>query len=187
MHFLDPDHLLTIGFEGDDQGSFGWFEGLALQIFDVSDMTLPTLLHKEVIGDRGSMSDATSDHLAFNYFSSRGLLAVPMAICEGSTGDGSYGDTMTFNGLMVYSVSAESGFTLVGQVDHSDGSTDSSCDNWWTNPDSQVKRSIFMEDWVFSFSNTRMKVSHLDNIESPVHSFELPESHWYGAPSCVPW
>jgi uncharacterized secreted protein with C-terminal beta-propeller domain len=183
MHFLDPDHLLTIGFEGDDQGTFAWFQGLALQVFDVSDMTRPALVHKEVIGNRGTMSDATSDHLAFNFYASRYLLAIPMAICEG----GSYDGAMTFNGLMVYSVSTEDGFSLVGQVDHRDSSANSNCENWWANPDSQVKRSVFMEDWVFSFSNTRMKVSHLDDIGSPVHSFELPESRWYGSPSCEPW
>jgi hypothetical protein len=35
MHPLDEDHLLTIGYDADDQGNFAWFRGLMLQIFDV--------------------------------------------------------------------------------------------------------------------------------------------------------
>jgi uncharacterized secreted protein with C-terminal beta-propeller domain len=39
IHLLDDDYLLTIGYDSDDQGSFAWFQGIMLQIFDVSDMT----------------------------------------------------------------------------------------------------------------------------------------------------
>ena len=39
-----------------------------LQIFDVTDPANPTLAHKDVIGTRGSSSEALTNHLAFNYF-----------------------------------------------------------------------------------------------------------------------
>ena len=52
---------------------------------DVADLDDPRLVYKEVIGTRGSTSEATTNHLAFNYFGSRDLLAIPMTICEGSS------------------------------------------------------------------------------------------------------
>ncbi len=83
IHRIDPEHLLSIGFDADDQGSFAYFDGVILQLFDVKNPTDPRLVHKEKIGTRGSSSEAATDHLAFNYFASEGLLAVPMTICEG--------------------------------------------------------------------------------------------------------
>ncbi|MGC4121085.1 MAG: beta-propeller domain-containing protein [Myxococcales bacterium] len=47
IHKLDATHLLTIGFDADDQGSFAWYQGILLQVFDVTDKTAPALLHKE--------------------------------------------------------------------------------------------------------------------------------------------
>ena len=116
MHMMDDEHLLTIGYDADDQGSFAWFTGVMLQIFDVSDPKNPRLTHKDVIGTRGSSSEALTNHLAFNYFAPKDLLALPMTICEGSSGGGSYGTTMTFSGLMVFDVTAASGFSLRGKV-----------------------------------------------------------------------
>jgi len=121
MHRLDDNHLLTIGYDADDQGRFAWFQGIMLQIFDVSDMKNPLLAHKEVIGTRGSTSEAATNHLAFNYFGSKGLLAIPMTICEKDEQlgyGGSYGDFMTFSGFLVYKINAETGFELVGGVPH---------------------------------------------------------------------
>lgn len=177
MHFIDDDHLLTIGFDADEQGSFAWFTGIMLQIFDVSDMTNPVLAHKEIIGSRGTTSDATDDHMAFTYFASKKLLAIPMGICEDAAGGGSYGQEMTFNGLMVYEVDSETGFDYVGGVDHQDAETETNfnCYNWWTSPNSQVKRSIFMDDFVFSVSPERIKVNNLAALDTDLVDLGLPQ------------
>jgi uncharacterized secreted protein with C-terminal beta-propeller domain len=92
MHMLDDDHILSMGYDADDQGSFAWFTGILLQIMDVSDPENPELTYREVIGARGSTSDTATNHLAFNFFAARDLLAVPMVICEGTEGGGNYGE-----------------------------------------------------------------------------------------------
>jgi hypothetical protein len=158
MHLMDESHLLTIGYDAEDQGGFAWFTGMLLQVFDVSDMARPVLAHREVIGARGSSSDALLNHLAFNYFPALEALALPVTVCDGSTGDGDYGDEVTFSGLMVYRVTPEDGFSLTGQVTHPPGEG-VGCDNWWTDARSQVERSVFMEDHVFSVSRSRVKVN----------------------------
>lgn len=176
MHLMDDEHLLTIGYDADDQGSFAWFTGIQLQIMDVSDIADPKLIHKEVIGSRGSTSDAATDHLAFNYYPTRDLLAIPMIVCEGGDG-GSYGYEMTFNGLLVYDVTAESGFDRVGGISHGEAPAAedywSACGNWWTDSNSQVKRSIFMEDFVYSIAMDRINIAQLSSLDLLVSSVEL--------------
>ncbi len=166
MQFIDDSHLLTIGYDAEDMGGFAWFQGILLQIFDVSDMSAPSLMHKEVIGTRGTTSDAATNHLAFNYFSPKDLLAIPATICEGGSG-GFNGTTMTFSGLLVYDVSTETGIKKRGGVSHVDPLSDESynlCYNWWTQPNSVVKRSIFMDDYVYSVALDKIKVDSLDDL-----------------------
>ncbi len=184
IHYIDDDHLLTIGYDADDQGSFGWFQGIMLQIFDVSDMTNPLLAHKEVIGTRGTTSDAATNHLAFNYFQpsgkNYGLLAIPMNICEGSSGGGDYGDTMTFSGLMVYEVAPETGFEFLGGISHSAPENpyvySSACYNWWTDSNSYVKRSIFMDDYVFSITQDTIKANLIYELGEDIAEINLTTS-----------
>jgi Beta propeller domain len=176
MHMMDAQHLLTIGYDADDQGSFAWFSGVMLQIFDVSDMNNPMLAHKEIIGTRGSSSEALTNHLAFTYYAPKNLLALPMTICEGGSG-GSYGTNMTFSGLMVYDATAAGGFVKRGQVAHPNApnaSYDSgACSNWWTNASSEVKRSVVMDDFIYSISERRVKVNGLASLGTDIAEVSL--------------
>jgi uncharacterized secreted protein with C-terminal beta-propeller domain len=170
LHRIDPTHLLSIGFDANDHGSFAFFDGVILQIFDVTRPTEPVLLHREKIGTRGSSSEAATDHLAFNYFAERNLLAIPMTVCDGG-GDGTYGDRLAFSGLLVYDVTVEHGFRRLGGVDH--GTRGASCNTWWAAATSHVKRSIFMDDLVFSIATDRMKVQRLDRLGQDVGDIAL--------------
>jgi uncharacterized secreted protein with C-terminal beta-propeller domain len=188
IHFMDPTHLLTLGFDAADQGDFAWFTGIQLQIFDVADPAAPALMHKTIIGTRGTTSDATDDHLAFNYFPARQLLALPMGICEGGNENGGYGSSLVFNGLLVYRVTLEQGFELLGGVDHGGAAIDTGygCYNWWQNPSSTVKRSVFMEDYVYSVSSATLKVNAVSNLGTDLVSLPLPASDAFVL-SCNGW
>ena len=170
MHRIDAEHLMSISFDANDHGSFAYFDGVILQLFDVKDPRAPKLLHKEKIGTRGSSSEAATNHLAFNWFPSRGLLAVPMTICEGG-GDGRNGDVLAFSGLLVYDVDLERGFTRLGGVDH--GTKGASCGTWWSNATSQVKRSVFLDDLVYSIAEDRVKVQNLEHLGTDVADLSL--------------
>lgn len=169
MHRIDPEHLLSIGFDADDKGSFAYFDGVILQLFDVKNPTDPRLLHKEKIGSRGSSSEAATNHLAFNYFAERGLLAIPMTVCEGG-GDGRAGE-LAFSGLLVYDVDVERGFTRKGGVDH--GTKGVNCQTWWSNAQSAVKRSVFLDDLVYSIAGERVKVQRLGKLGVDVADLSL--------------
>ncbi len=170
IHRIDPAHLLSIGFDADDHGSFAYFNGIILQLFDVRDATDPKLLHKEKIGTRGSSSEAATNHLAFNYLADRGMLAIPMTVCEGG-GDGQFGSELAFSGLYVYDVSVEKGFTRLGGIDH--GTRGVSCGTWWSNAESAVKRSVFLDDLVYSIANDRVKVQRLGHFGADVADIAL--------------
>ncbi len=170
MQRLDPGHLLTIGFDADDHGGFAYFNGVILQLFDVTSPTEPRLMFKEKIGSRGSSSEAATNHLAFNYFAQKQLLALPMTICEGG-GDGRYGDKLTFSGLLVYDVSLERGFKKLGGVSH--GTEGVSCSTWWSNASSAVQRSVFLDDLVYSIAGDRAKVQRLGKLGEDVADLSL--------------
>ncbi|MBN1944332.1 MAG: beta-propeller domain-containing protein [Bradymonadales bacterium] len=178
MHLLDQDHLLSIGYDSQDEGNFAWFQGILLQIFDISDMTQPALLHREVIGSRGSTSEAATNHLAFTYFRPRSLLAIPMVVCEGGH-DGSYGTQMTFGGLMVYRAAADTGFEFLGGVPHLEPEAEQSpysvCGNWWTDSNSYVQRSLFMDDYVFSVAANSIEIALSENPGEVLVSVPLTE------------
>lgn len=170
IHRIDSGHLLSIGFDANDHGDFAYFDGVILQLFDVTKPTDPKLIHKEKIGTRGSSSQAATDHLAFNWFASEGLLAIPMTICEGG-GDGRDGDQLAFSGLLVYDVDVERGFTRLGGVDH--GKQGVSCGTWWSNGSSAVKRSVFLDDLVYSIAGDRAKVQRMSRFGVDVADISL--------------
>jgi uncharacterized secreted protein with C-terminal beta-propeller domain len=181
MHVMDDQHLLTIGYDAEDQDSFAWFQGIQLQIIDYSDVANPVLDHKEVIGTRGSASEAATDHMAFNYFASRDLLAVPMVICEESSGGGGYGEVMTFSGLLVYHVTPAEGFDLLGGVSHDDPGNpwdaeddwEYACYNWWSVAGSHVKRSVFMENFVYSVAPDEIRIADVDDGVAQINLVDL--------------
>ena len=170
IHRIDPDHLLSIGFDANDHGSFAYFDGVILQLFDVRNATDPKLMFKEKIGTRGSSSEAATNHLAFNYLPDRGMLAIPMTLCEGG-GDGRNGDTLAFSGLLVYDVNLEKGFTKLGGIDH--GKHGASCGVWWSQAQSLVQRSVFLDELVYSIARDRAKVQKLGAFGTDIADIAL--------------
>ncbi len=170
LHRVDPTHLLSIGFDADDHGDFAYFDGVLLQLFDVSRPTEPRLLHREKLGTRGSSSAAATNHLAFNYLAEKGLLAIPMTICGGG-GDGRNGDDLSFAGLLVYRVGIDKGFERLGGVAHAKGG--SSCGAWWSKATSAVKRSVFLDDLVYSMAMDRVKVQRMGALGTDLADLSL--------------
>jgi uncharacterized secreted protein with C-terminal beta-propeller domain len=170
MHLIDDTHLLTIGYNADDQGSFAWFNGIQLQIFDVTDMNNPALSARYLIGTRGSSSEALTNHLAFTYYPDYSLLALPMTICDGG-GNGTYG-TMSFSGLMVFNAAVATGISEKGRVPHA-VPPDVTCTNWWANADSAVKRSLFLDNFVYSVSDSELKVRDVNALSTELVTLPL--------------
>lgn len=96
-----------------------------------------------------------------------------MTICQGGS-DGQYGNEMTFSGLLVYKVGLKNGFQKLGGIDHgADAGAHVSCSTWWSNATSAVKRSVFVDDLVYSIASDRMKVQRLGHFGTDVADIPL--------------
>ena len=99
-----------------------------------------------------------------------------MLICEGGSG-WNYGNQMTFGGLLVYRVTAQSGFEFLGGIPHVEPETEesvySACYNCWTDSNSYVQRSVVMDDYVFSVAANSIEVARPDDLENVLAVIEL--------------
>ncbi len=179
MHPLDAGHLLALGYEADDQGSFAWFNGIQLQLFDVTDLSNPLLLHKRVYGTRGSSSSALTDHLGFTFLPARNLLTLPMSICDGG-GNGSYGQ-LSFSGVVAMNISLTDGITELGRLEEPYPSTQASsgfyyggaCSDWWTDSNSVVRRTVVLDNFLYAVSDNRVRVQNLTALGSDVKIVDM--------------
>jgi uncharacterized secreted protein with C-terminal beta-propeller domain len=146
LHPIGDDYLLAVGQEADEEGRV---IGLAVSIFDVRDFADPKLAHRYLIeseDDTWSWSEALHDHHAFTYH--RGVLSIPAYIG---------GAQESFSGLLVLAVDPEDGIWELGRIDHQDLST--SEDRAW------MRRSVYIEDAIYSLSSAGVKVNSLSNPE----------------------
>jgi uncharacterized secreted protein with C-terminal beta-propeller domain len=166
IQLMDADHLLTIGKDADDEGSFAWYQGVQLSIFDVSDMANPQLMHKEIIGVRGTESEANHNPKAFNYFPARDALAFPINVYEGNTDGGPVYGEHTFTGLYVYRVTVADGFEFLGGISSRE-SDESNCwwGGWWYYG---FARGVFIGDAVYAATEQGVKAAMLDDVSTVV-------------------
>jgi uncharacterized secreted protein with C-terminal beta-propeller domain len=156
LHPIGDDWLLAVGQEADEEGRV---LGLAVSIFDVRDFADPKLAHRYLIegdDDTWSWSEALADHHAFTYH--RGVLSIPIYI-GGAEG--------RFSGLLVLAADPEDGIWELGRIDHQDlNSTD-----WhaW------MRRSVYIEDVIYSLSSAGVKVNSLHNPEVEIAKVPFEE------------
>lgn len=121
MHPVGENRLVGLGFEAQEMGDFAYYQGIQFSLFDVSDKKNPKRLDVKVHGDRGSSSEATSDHHAFHYDPDAGLVAFP--IIEIRNPDGRNGGWATgtegpsFSGAVFYDVTGDT-LKEVARVSH---------------------------------------------------------------------
>ncbi len=186
IQLIGEDHLLTIGKDAEEAGDWGaWILGVQLSIFDVTDMSDPVLLHKEVIGTRGTHSEANNNPKAFNYFAPADALAFPIELYEGDPGGPTFGQ-WEFTGLMVYRVTVEDGFTELGRISTTppDDAAASGCGWWHTGP----SRGVFIGSHVYAVSNVGVASAELDDVSTVLDEVFFEEDTQQ--PQCgwdVPW
>ena len=195
LHPLDENHIIGLGKEVDEsidadkvhtEGAVYYtaIQGVKLAIFDVSDVSNPIELHKEVIGDRGTQSPAETDHKAFLYYSKRGLLVIPITVAELKQGQSKDMEgEFTFQGAYVYKVSLDDGFKLKGRITHyEDDSEFKKSGYYFYGGEKSISRSLYMDDTLYTFSPAMIKANDLNTLEK-VSSVDLPyeqQNYYYG-------
>jgi hypothetical protein len=173
MHPLDDGHLLTIG---RDQANH--FSTLALQIFDVTNPMQPTVMHKYVYDSSSyGYSEAEQNHKAFTYFASHKLLSFPF-----------YGWSQSGfrSSAEVFKIDLDTGITPLGSVDHTKlfGTYSQGWCSGYFSP--EVRRTLFIEDTLYSISYAGVIASDVANLSTPVATaaLEFPTLVNYG-PYCT--
>jgi len=200
IHPVDENTLLTIGIApGADGLGLDW-STTQVSLFDVSDTSKPTLSDSLMLtpgyadencddirncGWSWSHSEATYEHKAFTFWAPESLLAVPLSThryiydeieIEGRVYS-HYGYEYV-SMLKLINVDVDNGtLTNHGQVEHSEFYNEEGLSSWWSGTTS-IRRSIFMGDYVYSFSSGGATVHRTADLQLMVE-LELPGNEPY--------
>ncbi|MFY9800675.1 MAG: beta-propeller domain-containing protein [Methanoregula sp.] len=172
LHPYDKNHIIGIGKE---TGTNDWggvsTKGLKLALFDVSDVEHPTQIDKVEIGDSGTDSAALTDHRAFLFDKNKNLLVLPARVVITNDNPDKYrGDQQRiWYGAYVFGVTPETGFVLKGNIEHSTSGGYA----WYGSP-SDVKRSLYIGDTLYTLSQKKIVASSLSRINTTIATIQLP-------------
>lgn len=183
LHPYDENHLIGIGMETQEtvrRDNYGKvistsasIVGMKMAIFDVSDVYNPKQISSTVIGDRRTTSAILSNHKALLFSKEKELIAIPVnnytEDFEVSNSTNSYSSIInSYNnynkpyiseGYLVYKINLEDGFKLRGTITHELEEPR----YYYTN--SKLLRGLYIDNNLFTVSETTMKVNNLDNLE----------------------
>jgi hypothetical protein len=169
LHPLDADHLIGVGEEIDPDS--GAIEGLAVSLFDVSDLTDPQLQDRIVIETGWDSSEALLDHHAFMYYEPLNMLTLPVLESQGA--DGPIVDSY----LDVFRVTAADGIQEVGSLDAAP-LIDPQINRDYHPYCSQVRRAVVIEDVLYGVAAGGVIASSVDDLEDPLSILRFPD-HGY--------
>jgi uncharacterized secreted protein with C-terminal beta-propeller domain len=186
LHPYDETHIIGLGKEVDasidaekvhTEGAVYYtaIQGVKISIFDVSDVQNPIEMYKEVIGDRGTQSLATSDHKAFLFDKQKELLVIPITVAQLKPGQSKseQGD-FVFQGAYVYNINLQDGLKLKGKITHLENDSDlvKSGYYYYSSP-YDIKRSLYMDNVLYTLSDKTIKMNNLDNMNE-INKIQLP-------------
>jgi len=176
IHPYDETHLIGIGKDAivaTTTPGFAWYQGMKIALFDVVNPNHPIELHKVIIGDRGTDSEALYDHHAFLFSKDKNLIALPIDLAEltseekvsSTSAGGWYYGRNTFQGLYAYDINLFSGFTLKGRVTHLQNTSSST--NFYDNlnEDDLVNRSLYINNNLYIFSHNKATIHDLTDLK----------------------
>jgi inhibitor of cysteine peptidase len=166
LHPYDEDHVIGIGKETkEDQYGNVQTLGVKVALFDVSDVRNPKLVDDYEIGGPGTDSDVLYDHKALLFDRSKGVLSIPVSIYPNygepmPFEDGRYVEPKVWRGFYVFAVDPEDGFTLKGEIEHSDDAG-----NYYIYG-SAGSRSLYIGDVLYTVTlNNVIKMNDLQTLE----------------------
>jgi uncharacterized secreted protein with C-terminal beta-propeller domain len=183
LHPYDETHIIGIGKETTDAGTFAWYQGVKISLFDVTDVNNPREISKLEIGDRGTDSPVLWDHKAFLFDKSRNLLVMP--ILEAKVDETKYSEAdlvwaygePVWQGAYVFNVSLDQGIQLKGRITHIDDPSDIEQGYYYSYSPFSVERSLYIGDVLYTISDAKIKMNSLENLEY-INEVELPYSTW---------
>ncbi len=171
LHPLNDKYLLAIGHDTKAEGDIVKLGGMQMSMFDISDFANPKLLHSQIIGDRGTYSEALYNHKAVAFWQKKNCLALPVNLTEIKDPENpeDWGQN-TFNGMYVYRITDDYDFELLGRInmfvwDPSNTDEGMFYPSWY--------RGVFIDDYVYSITSFTVKAAPIDHIEEPFITLDL--------------
>ena len=177
IHPLSRDHLLTIGLSPANADGTGLdWSGTQLSLFNITEPDTPTqdtalrlspVASSDGDGWQWSWSEATYESKAFQYWAPASMLAVPLSTYRYTETyeNGRYSWSYEYvSKLMLVDIDEANGSMSVhGEVNHSSlFSNEDTQRVWWD--DQNIRRSIFMGDFVYAFSSAGVTATHLETL-----------------------
>ena len=164
LHIVDENHLIGVGRDADEET--GLYKGLVISLFNVSDPTNPMVQDRfEFDGGRTTFSPFAEDdpwdlrdHHAISYFRESGILALPIYSKQNRWIEE---DQPIF-------ASPEQSEVRTFRIDTADGIESLDTIRF----DSRADRTVRIGGYLYSLSNSELKVTDLDNPDGIVA--ELP-------------
>ncbi|MFP4514543.1 MAG: beta-propeller domain-containing protein [Parcubacteria group bacterium] len=158
-NYLHPyDENTLIGFGKDtyiDDNDNVRTKGLKLSFFDVTNPVEPKEIDTFIAGDSGSYSEVLNDHKALLFSRERDLLVLPVRLNSSENNNWE----SSFNGVLVFDTENKE-FNLRGRINHV-----KEADNWRDYYNNQVKRSLYIEDELYTVSDNTILVNNIDNLD----------------------
>lgn len=185
LHEYDENHIIGIGqdttevYDKDAAGNIintrYVINGMKMAIFDVTDVNKPIQQFSTKLGDRSTYSDVLYNHKAFLFSKDKNLLAIPVDIYKDnvsiqtnlSRDEGiSYSQSNHFQGLLVYNIDLEKGFTEKGRITHYDSEkVESKYPYYEYNYLNNIKRGLFIGDTLYTVSENKIKANDLNTLK----------------------
>jgi uncharacterized secreted protein with C-terminal beta-propeller domain len=175
LHPYDKNHIIGVGKEtvAAEKGNFAWYQGVKISLFDVSNVEEPREIAKYEIGDRGTDSPVLRDHKAFLFDGSKNLLVIPIQVAE--IDKEKYPDNPppyikgepVWQGAYVFDISLDKGIVLKGKITHIESEIDV------LNNSYHVKRSLYIDNILYTISDKKIKMNSLDNLDE-INEVEFP-------------
>lgn len=180
LHPYDETHLIGFGKEtaeiplkgdaSDPNRTVAYYQGMKLSLFDVTDVSKPVEMFKEVIGDRGTESELLHNHKALLFSKENNLLAFPVTVMEipnktaGADSVTAYGQ-FKFQGAYVYRLDLTNGFQLKAPITHL---TEQELLKAGSSPygsDRNVERVLYIGDTLYTLSKGLIKANDMTTMQ----------------------
>ena len=193
IHPLSEEYLLTIGMgpANTDGTGLDW-SSTQISLFDISDPTQPTrddvlrvspVQESDDGGWQWSWSEATYEHKAFQYWAPKNMLSIPLSTYRYTSGyddEGQYFWNYEWvSKLVLIDVNQTDGsLSIYGEVNNSDLYERENNRYWWN--DFNIRRSIFMGDYIYAISSGGVTVTNITTLEeSDRVLFEVENPYYY--------
>ncbi|WP_141733814.1 beta-propeller domain-containing protein [Oligoflexus tunisiensis] len=187
LHPLADGRMFGLGFDAAEQGSFAYYQGVQVSLFDISNPLEMARIDNHIYGTRGSSSEATSNHHAFFHDAASGLIGLPIVQLGGDSLKGEQ-TSRVFSGAILLGFTGDK-LIEKGRVSHAEW-LPASCKQeyygqWWQNQTASldVNRIYRVDDRLITLSPLGLKAYALTDFGQPIHAqaFDAGPASCWGA------